>query len=356
MDVMSLATELNLVGKLVYNVLYKWVEGWGIDSDLIGAFGVTVILFTVFLTILTLPLDIWQKMIGRSNSRKMRVMKPELDKINKLYAADKNTLMMKQRELYKKYKYSTFKTCLPMLATLIIFFVIFSGFNSSVRYHNSVVYEELRGVYNAAFEEAYVAADATGADAATANAQATAAAEQAVLDAYKPESFLLTTSIFMPDTWKDPIPDVSTFTGTGLGSIGVPGIDAREYNDVMKPLIEKYNYTESGKSAWNGYLILPVLVTALSIISSKLIKPPEQPQVAGQTDEQVKAQQSQMKMMQYIMPIMMGVFSLFYSAAFSLYMFLRSFLSFAFNLIWNIVLKKRDAKQLDYEMSVTVKK
>ena len=151
MDVMSLATELNLVGKLVYNVLYEWVNGWGIDSELIGAFGVTVILFTVFLTLLTLPLDIWQKMIARSNSRKMRAMKPELDKINKLYANDKNALMIKQRELYKKYKYSTFKTCLPMLATLIIFMVVFSGFNSSVRYHNSVVYENLKVVYNATY-------------------------------------------------------------------------------------------------------------------------------------------------------------------------------------------------------------
>lgn len=356
MDVMSLATELNLVGKLVYNVLYKWVAGWGIDSELIGAFGVTVILFTVFLTILTLPLDIWQKMITRSNSRKMRVMKPELDKINKLYAQDRNTLMLKQRELYKKYKYSTFKTCLPMLATFIIFMVVFSGFNSAVRYHNSVVYEELKTVYNETYEEAYIEADGDGLSAVDADKAATEAAEQAVLQAYKPESFLLTTSIFMPDTWEDPIPDAATFTGTGLGSIGVPGTDAREYNDVMKPLIEKYNYTDSGKSAWNGYLILPVLVTALSIISSKLIKPPEQPQVAGQTDEQQKAQQSQMKMMTYIMPVIMGIFSLFYSAAFSLYMFLRSFLSFTFNLTWNIVLKKRDAKQLDYEMSVTVKK
>lgn len=356
MDVMSLATELNLVGKLVYNVLYEWVNGWGIDSELIGAFGVTVILFTVFLTLLTLPLDIWQKMIARSNSRKMRAMKPELDKINKLYANDKNALMIKQRELYKKYKYSTFKTCLPMLATLIIFMVVFSGFNSSVRYHNSVVYENLKEVYNATYESSYDASVEAGLGGTEAAAAATEAAESAVLEAYEPERFLLTTNIFMPDTWKDPIPDAATYAGTGIGSIGVTDVDATEYNTVMAPLIEEYNYTEKGKSAWNGYLILPVLVMVLSIVSSKLVKPPEQPQVAGQTEEQQKAQQSQMKMMQYVMPVIMGIFSLFYSAAFSLYMFLRSFMSFAFNLIWNLVLKRRDAKQLDYEMSITVKK
>ena len=333
MDVMSLATELNLVGKLVYNLLYEWVAGWGIDSELIGAFGVTVILFTVFLTLLTMPLDIWQKMIARSNSRKMRLMKPELDKLNKLYESDKNTLMIKQRELYRKYKYSTFKTCLPTLATLVIFMVVFSGFNSAVRYHNSVVYEHLKETYNKTYNATYLAETGAGTPVSEAGDKATEA-----------------------DTWKDPIPDVSTYAGPGIGSIGVSDVDSREYNRVMAPLIEEYNYTAKGKSAWNGYLILPILVMVLSVVSSKLIKPPEQPQMAGQTEEQVKAQQTQMKMMQYIMPVVMGIFSLFYSAAFSLYMFLRSFMSFAMNLIWNIVLKRRDAKQLDYEMSITVKK
>ena len=219
MDVMSLATELNLVGKLVYNVLYEWIAGWGIDSELIGAFGVTVILFTVFLTLLTMPLDIWQKMIARSNSRKMRLMKPELDKLNKLYESDKNTLMIKQRELYKKYKYSTFKTCLPTLATLVIFMVVFSGFNSAVRYHNSVVYERLKETYNNTYNATYLAETGAGTPVSEAGDKATEAAEAAVLNAYEPERFLLTTNIFMPDTWKDPIPDVST--GHGAADRGI---------------------------------------------------------------------------------------------------------------------------------------
>ena len=97
MDFMSLATDLNLIGKLVYNVLYKWVLSWGVESDLIGPFALTVIVFTVFLTLITMPLDIWQKLISRSNARKMEAMKPELEKVNALYANDKATLMQKQR-------------------------------------------------------------------------------------------------------------------------------------------------------------------------------------------------------------------------------------------------------------------
>lgn len=356
MDFMSLATELNFMGKFVYNVLYKWVLSWGDSYTVIGAFGITVILFTLFLKIITSPLDVWQKLLARSNARKMEIMKPELDKVTKNCGGDQQLLMQKQREVYAKYKYSPFKACLPSLVTLVVFFIVFSGFNSSVTYHNSVVFDNLQHAYETAYSTTYQAEVDAGTDAAEAQTKATAAAEAAVLDTYKPEKFFLTKNIFMPDTWKSPIPDVSTYAGTGMGKLGISDVDKTDYEKVMKPIMEKYNYTESGKKEWNGYLILPILVTALSILSSKLIRSPEQPQVAGQTEEQVKAQQSQMKMMQYIMPLMMGVFSLFYSSAFSLYMFVSSLFTLILNLIWNIVQKKVDAKERDMRMSVTLKK
>ena len=356
MDIMSLATELNLMGKFVYNVLYKWVLSWGIDSEVIGAFAVTVILFTLILKIITAPLDVWQKIIARSNSKKMEIMKPELDKVNKLYANDRNMLAVKQREVYQKYKYSTFKACLPTIVTLVVFMVVFSGFNSAVKYHNVVVFDNLKTVYEENYASAYNQSISEGKTAVESADIATESAESAVVANYELERFLLTDNIFMPDTWKSPIPDVSTYAGTGMGKLGITEVDKTTYEKVMKPLIEEYNFNEKGKKAWNGYLILPVLVGVLSIVSSKLIKPPEQPQVAGQTEEQVKMQQSQTKMMQYIMPLMMSVFSLFYSAAFSLYMFVSSLFSFIFNLVWNVVQKKQDAIERDHVMSTTVKK
>lgn len=356
MDIMSLATDLNLMGKFVYNVLYKWVLSWGIESDVIGAFAVTVILFTLFLKIITSPLDIWQKIIARSNSKKMEVMKPELDKVNKLYANDRNMLAVKQREVYQKYKYSTFKACLPTIVTLVVFMVVFSGFNSAVKYHNVVVFENLQTVYEENYSSAYENAVSTGANSVDAAQTATEVAEKAVVDSYELEKFLLTKNIFMPDTWKSPIPDVSTYAGTGMGKLGITDVDKTTYEKVMRPIIEEYNFNEKGKNAWNGYLILPVLVAVLSIVSSKMIKPPEQPQVAGQTEEQMKMQQSQAKTMQYMMPVLMAVFSLFYSSAFTLYMFVSSLFSFVFNFVWNIIQKKQDAIERDRLMSTTVKK
>lgn len=351
-----LATELNLVGKLIYNYLFKWITTWGSETELLGAFAITVIFFTLFLKIITLPLDIWQKSVTRSNTKKMAIMQPELEKVQRQCGDNKQLYAQKQRDTYKKYGYKTLAACLPSLVTMVIFFVVFSGFNSSVRYHNSVVFDELQVVYDTTYEETYADEILGGKTPTEAMNVAITSAETAVVGSYKPEKFLYITNIFMPDSWKNPIPDVNTYAGTGMGKLGITDVDRVKYEQVMKPIIQEYNLTDTGKSRWNGYLILPVLTLLLGIASSKLLKPPEQPKMPGQSEDQIKAQEKTNKMMTFIMPLMMGVFSLFYSAAFTLYMFVNSFISTAFALIYNIITKKIDEKEKDKIMSITVKK
>jgi YidC/Oxa1 family membrane protein insertase len=357
-----LATDLNLVGKLIYNVLFKWVSTWASGSELFGTFAVTVIMFTLFLKLATLPLDLWQKTVTRKNARKMEIMQPELEKVKKQCGDNQQLFVQKQREVYKKYKYSMFGACLPSLVTMVIFFVIFSGFNSSVRHHNSVVYDEMQAVYTTAYTteiNAQIAQYEGGVVPANKRAEVEAAgvqkAEEAVLAAYKPEKFLHITNIFMPDSWKQPIPDASTYAGSGMGKLGIPDVDREEYSRVMKPIMDKYNYTEKGKKQWNGYLVLPILTLALSLISSKLLAPAKQPTMPGQTEEQIKQQERTNKIMMLMMPLMMGVFSLFYSAAFTLYMFTNSLFTTVFNVTYNLIAKRVDAKARDHYLSTTLK-
>lgn len=355
MDVMILATELNWLGKLVYK-LYEWVAGWGNAYEMVGAFGISVILFTIFLKLIVSPLDVWQKLLSRKSARKMEIMKPELDKVTKQCGDNKELLYQKQREVYKKYKYSMFSACLPTIVTMVVFIVVFGGFNSAVRYYNSKSVDDLTATYETTYSQTYQAQIEEGKSGEEAMAASKTAAENAVVEAYKPEKFFLTTNIFMPDTWKNPIPDISVYTGTGIGKLGIADADTTIYNKVMSPLIKKYNVNEKGKSKWNGYLILPILTIALSIISSKLIKQPEQPQVAGQTEEQQRQQKNTAKTMQYVMPAMMGVFSLFYSAAFTIYMLISSLFTLIFNIVFNLITTRIDKKNKDRLMSITVKK
>ena len=340
------------IGKFIYDILYGWISGWSDSWGIVGAFSVTVIMFTLFLKILVSPFDLWQKQLTRSNAKKMEKMKPQLEKITKQCGSNRELLMQKQRALYKQYKYSTFGACLPMIITLAIFFIVFGGFNSAVRMHNSSIYENLDKIYNETYNATlaeYEGMELTDAEKAEVRVKAIDAAEKAVVENYKSERFFLTKNIFVSDTWRDPVPNSSQFTSSGLGGSGVD-VDAGRYEQVMKPLMEEYN------DEWNGYLILPILVLALNILTMKLNKQPEQPAVAGQSEEQRKAQQSQMKIMQFIMPVIMLIFALFYSTAFTLYMFVNALITTIINIVFNIITKKIDAKEKDRILSTTFKK
>lgn len=337
------AAELNLIGKFIYDVLYNWVSSWNTPFTVIGAFGVTVILFTLILKLIVSPLDLWQKHLTRKNAKIMKRMKPEMEKLEKTYAGNKEQLMLKQRELNKKNKYSPMKACLPSIFTLVIFFVVFSGFRSAVSYHNFVVYETVA--------TAYQAAEAEVKEAGGTVAEMKAAGEAAAIEAYRPEQFLLTKNIFMPDTWEDPVPSAGSFISSGWGKLGISGVDATDYEKYMGAVIEKYN----GSGDWNGYLMLPIFALLLNIGATLLMKPAEQPQVAGQTEQDKKSQQASMKMMQFLMPVMMFGFALFYSAAFTLYMVVNSFITLMFNLTYNLITKRIDKKEEEEYLNTTLK-
>lgn len=363
-------SQLNdAIGKLIYEVLFGWIKGWTTDWGMVGAFSVTVIMFTIFLKTIVMPFDVWQKQLTRSNAKKMEKMKPELDKITKQCGSNRELLMQKQRALYKKYKYSTFGACLPMIITLAIFFIVFGGFNSAVRMHNERLYKDLETVYDTTYNvtiygddyydlteeeraarETTVKAGLTDEQQLQKHTEADLAAQQAVKENYKSESFFWTKNIFVPDTWRNPIPSKEEFTGTGWGKSGVTNVDPDKYATVMSALRAEYD------GQWNGYIVLPILVLLLNVASMLLNKQPQQPAVAGQSEEQAKAQKTQMKIMQFIMPAMMLVFALFYSTAFTLYMFVNSLITTAFNLIFNVVTKRIDSKEKEQMLSTTVKK
>lgn len=353
------------IGKLIINNLYGWISTWSTSWGVFSAFSITVIMFSIFLKLAVLPIDLWQKNLARKNTKIMDTMKPALDKITKQCGNNKELLMQKQRALYKQHKYSTFGACLPMILTLAIFFLIFGGFNSAVRMYNEQTYLDLSYVYEnsradeiASYDKIaiegtnkfnYVKGDVTLSETEVVK-KAIEKAEKDVLNSYKPEGFLLTVNIFVADSWKDPIPSVDDFTGTGMGKSNIASANDGKYEIVMRPIMEKYNIR------WNGYLLLPVLVFLLNMVSMKLNKPPEQPTAAGQTEEQKKAQQSQAKLMQYLMPVMMLVFALFYSTAFTLYMLINSVFTTIFNLSYNLITKRVDNKEKERLLSTTVKK
>lgn len=337
----------------------------------VASFGWTVVLFTVILRLILSPLDIWQKVISRRNNKAMERMKPQLEALQARYADDKQRLQQEQMALYKKEKYSTMGMCLPTIVTFVVFFVVFAGFRQMVGYQFAKDYKECVKAYNTSIAEQIeankdadyivdngdgkwdiddVAKTESGADfyaAAKKNAQ------HAVYNVYYSEdqvtirSFLWIKNIFVSDNWAQAVPDFATVTGQkGMATSKLTGITIDEYNDVMADVLGTGGYGKEGK--WNGLLILPILSIALSFLSTKLLsgsqaQPPAPPQDAqGEGAEKAQSQQQTMKMMQYVMPIMMGVFALFYSGAFALYMFTSSLCAILFQLTFNLIAKLVD--------------
>ena len=62
----------------------EWING------IVQNYGITVIIFTIFIKLLTLPLDLKQ----RKTSRRMSAIQPKIAKLQQKYANDKDKLCL----------------------------------------------------------------------------------------------------------------------------------------------------------------------------------------------------------------------------------------------------------------------
>lgn len=119
----------------------------------VGIIGVGIILFALVLKAITLPFDIYQRIKMRKQTLIMRKMKPELEKLQKQYADDKQMYNQKMMELYKKNGYSMLGACLPMIISMVILIIAFAGFRGYSTSANLAMYEGMSHAYNSAIAE-----------------------------------------------------------------------------------------------------------------------------------------------------------------------------------------------------------
>lgn len=97
---------------------------WMLDLiySLVGNYGWSVLIFTLLIRLILMPLDVKSK----RSMKRMQVVQPRIDELNKKYANDKERLNKKIQELYQKEKISPLSGCLPMLIQLPILFAMFA--------------------------------------------------------------------------------------------------------------------------------------------------------------------------------------------------------------------------------------
>lgn len=98
--------------------------------DLTNNYGLSIILFTIIVKLLTIPLTLKQT----RSVREINAIQPELKRLQEKYKNDKEQLNIKILELYKKHNISPFGGCLPLLIQIPILVGLFAALREPAKY------------------------------------------------------------------------------------------------------------------------------------------------------------------------------------------------------------------------------
>ena len=129
--------SLNWIGKLINSLI-----------GAVGIVGVGIIVFSLILKVIVLPFDVYQRVSMRKQNIKMKENKEKLEKLQKQYANDKKMYSQKMMEMQKENGISMLSSCLPLILSLVFFFVAIGAFNDYSAYANLQNYNLMVNAYN----------------------------------------------------------------------------------------------------------------------------------------------------------------------------------------------------------------
>ena len=407
------SVNLNWIGKLI-----SWL--FDIFSGVSGGVIIGVIVFTLCLKTIVLPLDIYSKVKTKKQSLIMEKMRPQMEKLQKQYANDKTMYSQKVMELQKQNGYSPLGACLPMVISLVIFIVVMGAFSTYSNFAIINTYNNMVDAYNASVE-VYVQTSTEDTDAKhfligengnykvefnsftehycaekklsdeeknsfltefnnkteaeklkTVGDFVRVNAQRAAADYYynnnKVNRFGWIGNVWYPDSMLNKVvPDYSKFKSSiSRASNGSDTASYEEsYNEVTYFLThvdpERPEITEKKLPAktYNGYFVLIVLAIGLMFLQQFIMS---RTQKATNELSSVDCSAAKTnKWIMIIMPIMFGIFSFFYSAAFSTYMIISTVYGLISTLIINKIVavtfeKRGDAYLLKKNKSTNTRK
>ncbi len=297
---------------------------FGLES-LVKNYGLTIILVTLAIKLLMLPFDFYNRYINKKNSSKMAAIQPEIEKIQKKYGSNRDLVNQKTMEVYKKHNYNVMGSCLGMLLnmvlTMVIFFTLFSGLNKIAAYKVYTEYQTLQTTYEENVGGKLV--EVVSGDTSTVKIKLAddtivdltdelrLKANSAVAEKYTEikQDFLWIKNIWRPDTNASVVLEYKDFISTA--KIKESEISQSVYNYVVGPIKATYD-------GWNGYYILILLAAAATYLSNQVSiwmgKAKAKRNGKPYTDAM-----GQNKILTYLMPVIMALFTLFYNAMFAIY-------------------------------------
>ncbi len=316
---------MDLLISLVKPVGFWHTLIYGLEAG-VKDYALALILITIIIKLVMVPLDFINRYTSKKSSRKQQEMKPELDKANAQFGHDKALLNQKTMEIYKTHKFSIGGTCLGMLGymafTMVVFWTLFGALNQISAYKISDQFLQVRSEYFATYginvdelgEE--TAMDKLTTITATMTEQEVSEiqvlANEKALEKYGQvkEGFLWIENIWLADTTINPIMKYSEFLKKS--GIAETQVTEAEYNLIISPI-------KDNSKTVNGYYILAILAAGANFLSLSMNNWISSARAKKKGIDAKLTTNNSNKIMSIIMPIVMGVFTLFYNSAFGLY-------------------------------------
>lgn len=102
------------------------IEALKILSNLVGSYGLGIILLTVVIRLAMWPLGVSQQ----RSMKMMQTLQPKLKAIQDRYKNDPPTMQRKMMEFYKEHKFNPMSGCFPLLLQMPIFILLYSALMS----------------------------------------------------------------------------------------------------------------------------------------------------------------------------------------------------------------------------------
>ena len=287
----------NLLGYIM-NWIYEGINAIGIPS-----IGLAIILFTLVIKALMIPLSIRQQKFSKLQS----IMSPELKRIQEKYkgktdAASMQAQQEETKEVYAKYGTSATGGCLQTLIQMPILFALYQ-----VIYHMPGYIAKLKGFYQPIADALMKIKDYASNEELITLAASNSLTKNTAAKLLESESVIDMLYNFTHEEWQT---FLNIFNNSNLSAA----------YEASQASIDKVNYflgidltMTPMQQLWPA-IFIPILAGVLQWLSSKMMKVGDDSK-KGEEDQQ----QSMMRSMNVMFPIMSVVFCFMFSAGLGVY-------------------------------------
>lgn len=141
--------------------LWATILDW-IESGIVN-YGWVIILFTLLVKACLTPLDFLIRYSNKKTNLIQKKLAPQIARINKKYANDKNQAQLQTNALYKKEGLNVFGSCIIMLVnlavTMTVFLTLFNSLRDVSAYKAIQQYESLQNAYTTTYSQKLTAVE-----------------------------------------------------------------------------------------------------------------------------------------------------------------------------------------------------